>query len=480
MVTEPTTEETSARSRSRAVAARSGDRGVELPLADSELFFSTTDAKGVITSGNRVFARVSGYPLAEMIGRAHNIVRHPDMPRAIFQMLWDTIRAGEPIAAYVKNRTADGAYYWVLASVVPIADGYLSVRLVPGSEPFEQAKGLYAELVALEREVEGDDPRRRKESIAASTARLTERLHEAGYPDYAAFMHNALPVEVARRAACLPDGHRLAHATAPDGADRSIADILSGYEALSRFLDGLVSELAHFGAVGEALADHSTYLRVMGDDVRLFALNAQIGASRLGDHGAALDAIARLLTEQSQATSPLVASVAECAADGVGDIDAMRFRLALSAIQAEMVAVFAHEIAEDSDLSHHATRNMLSLANSLESGSEQTFTALQKVAQRLEEVLEHVDHIATGVNRLARLALNGRIELASVPDAGSIGTLFSDVERQVIDARERLGQFAAIQQAAHDLRAAAQHDAMHAANRMHIDATKLAGQQASF
>ncbi len=476
MVTEPTTEETPARSRSRAVAARTADRGVERPLADGELFFSTTDAKGVITSGNRVFERVSGYPLAEMIGRAHNIVRHPDMPRAVFQMLWDTIRAGEPIAAYVKNRTADGAYYWVLASVVPIAEGYLSVRLVPGSEPFEQAKDLYAELVALEREVEGDDPRRRKDSIAASTARLTERLREAGYSDYTAFMHSALPAEVARRAACLPDGHRHARAAVPEGAHPAIADILSGYDAFSRFLDGLVSELAHYGAVGKALADHSTYLRMMGDDVRLFALNAQIGASRLGEHGAALDAIARLLTEQSQATSPLVASVAECAADAVGEIDAMTFRLALSAIQAEMVAVFAHEIAEDSDLSHHATRNMLSLASSLESGSGQTFNALQNVAQRLEEVLQHVDHIATGVSCLARLALNGRIELASVPDAGSIGTLFSDVERQVIDARDRLGQFAAIQLAAHDLRAAAHHDAMHTANRMHSDATKLAAE----
>ena len=123
--------------RARATIAKSAARNVERPLKAHELFFSTTNAKGVITSGNDVFSHASGYPLDEMIGKAHNIVRHPDMPRAVFQLLWDTISAGQPLAAYVKNRTSDDAYYWVLASVVPISDGYLSVRLAPAGEHFE-------------------------------------------------------------------------------------------------------------------------------------------------------------------------------------------------------------------------------------------------------------------------------------------------------------------------------------------------------
>ena len=158
--------------RSRSDDAKLADRSVERPLSANELFFSTTDEKGVITAGNQVFARVSGYALDEMVGRAHNIVRHPDMPRAVFQILWDTIKAGQPVAAYVKNRTADGAYYWVLASVMPITGGYLSVRLAPGGEHFAIAKSIYGELVALEREIEGDDVRQRKPSIEASVSRL--------------------------------------------------------------------------------------------------------------------------------------------------------------------------------------------------------------------------------------------------------------------------------------------------------------------
>ena len=157
----------------------------------------------------------------------------------------------------------------------------------------------------------------------------------------------------------------------------------------------------------------------------------------------------------------------------------MTFELALSSIQAEMVAVFGHELAEHPDLSSDATRNMLALAEGLRSGSERTFTALQTVAVRLDEVLEHVDHISTGVSRLARLALNGRVELASVPDAGSIGSLFSDVEQQVIDARARLREFATIQQAAGDLRAMAGHDAMHIASRLHTQASALDSERAT-
>ena len=265
--------------------AHTTDRNRERRLADGELFFSTTDAKGLITAGNRVFERVSGYSLDELIGRAHNIVRHPDMPRAVFQVLWDTIGAGQPVAAYVKNRAKDGSYYWVLASVAPIAGGYLSVRLAPGGEHFAMAKAVYEQLVALEREIEGDDVRERKHSIEASVSRCGELLADAGYPDYYAFMRAALSAEVARRASRLPAGHQRALETSPENAPRGVHEILAAYASISDFLAGLVTDLSRYAEVGRALGDHSSYLRAMGDDVRLFALNAQIGASRLGEQG---------------------------------------------------------------------------------------------------------------------------------------------------------------------------------------------------
>jgi aerotaxis receptor len=94
-------------------------------VADTDLFFSITDAKGIIRSGNRAFERISGYPLGELVGRAHNVVRHPGMPRAAFRVMWETLQAGEPAAAYVCNRAADGGFYWVMATIAPIGDGFL-------------------------------------------------------------------------------------------------------------------------------------------------------------------------------------------------------------------------------------------------------------------------------------------------------------------------------------------------------------------
>ena len=94
----------------------------ERPFGADELFFSTTDRRGVILAGNAVFQRVADYAEEELIGQAHNIVRHPDMPRGVFRVFWDHLDAKKPIAAYVKNMARDGAYYWVVATAVPMAN----------------------------------------------------------------------------------------------------------------------------------------------------------------------------------------------------------------------------------------------------------------------------------------------------------------------------------------------------------------------
>jgi hypothetical protein len=242
---------------------------------------------------------------------------------------------------------------------------------------------------------------------------------------------------------------------------------------MSEFLTGLVRDLERYADVGRALAEQSAYLRAMGNDVRLCALNAQIGASRLDEQGAALDAVGPLLTRQSQATSPLVATVAQLAASAVSEIEDMTFQLALSTIQAEMIAVFAHELAEEPEIHPTSASNMVGLADALQKGSNRTFAALTTVSGRLTDVVNHVGDVASGIDRLARLALNGRVELASAPDAGSISTLFSDVEKQVSDAKARLGEFEAIREAARDLEDAAGNDAMSAALRLRDHAQQL-------
>ena len=105
-------------------------------FSSDKLIVSKTDLKGKITYGNELFMEMAGYTEKELLGAPHNIIRHPDMPAVVFKLLWDTIKQGKEISAYVKNLAKDGSYYWVFANVTPsYKDGkmisYFSVRRSP-------------------------------------------------------------------------------------------------------------------------------------------------------------------------------------------------------------------------------------------------------------------------------------------------------------------------------------------------------------
>ena len=123
----------------------------EVVMKDGQFLVSTTDLKGIITSANRAFVEMSGYSVDELVGRNHNIVRHPDMPPEAFEDLWQTIKAGRPWVGLVKNRRKDGDYYWVKANVTPMrvkgqVTGYMSVRTKPTRQEIESAEVLYRDI----------------------------------------------------------------------------------------------------------------------------------------------------------------------------------------------------------------------------------------------------------------------------------------------------------------------------------------------
>lgn len=120
----------------------------EIDYDESDVFVTRTDLKGFITSANEAFCRVSGFSEDELVGRNHNIVRHPDMPQWPFKSLWDTVMSGHPWRGIVKNRCKNGDYYWVRATVSPIMShgqitGYLSLRKKPSRQEIAQAEALY-------------------------------------------------------------------------------------------------------------------------------------------------------------------------------------------------------------------------------------------------------------------------------------------------------------------------------------------------
>ena len=125
----------------------------ELLLAADDSIVTRTDAKGIITDANEDFCRISGFSRDELIGKNHNLVRHPDMPPEAFADLWRTLKSGLPWVGLVKNRCKNGDYYWVKAHVAPImvngrAEGYTSARTLPSREEVAAATAIYAEIKA--------------------------------------------------------------------------------------------------------------------------------------------------------------------------------------------------------------------------------------------------------------------------------------------------------------------------------------------
>ena len=123
--------------------------GREEVMKQNDFIVSKTDLKGKLTYCNEVFVKFAGLSEKELLGKGHNIVRHPDMPRIIFKLLWDRIKSKKEIFAYVKNMTASGGYYWVYANVTASMDsndniiGYYSVRRKPKDSALVTIKSLY-------------------------------------------------------------------------------------------------------------------------------------------------------------------------------------------------------------------------------------------------------------------------------------------------------------------------------------------------
>jgi PAS domain S-box-containing protein len=148
----------------------------EKSFSADDLIVSKTDTKGVITYGNELFIEMAGYSEEELLGAPHNLIRHSDMPRAVFKLLWDTLKNGQEVFAYVKNLAKDGSYYWVLANVTPSYDlsggviGYHSVRRKPDPEVIKVVEGLYKQMLQAEQ----------SGGVQAGTAVLTDLLHQKG------------------------------------------------------------------------------------------------------------------------------------------------------------------------------------------------------------------------------------------------------------------------------------------------------------
>ena len=222
-------------------------QGNERLFGAEDVFFSTTDLKGVIRNANQTFLTLARHPREEMIGAPHNIIRHDDMPAGVFKLMWDDIQAGRPVCAYVLNRAGDGRDYWVFATVTAIEDGYVSVRTKPLDDgTFAAAREVYGRVRAIEREAAEQGVPRRQVAEKGAEVLLAE-LAALGFPSLSAFSVASLPTEAVL---LIDEGVRV---PVRHGMEGPAATILGGARDIERDSDTLVGQMGGYRSLLDGL-----------------------------------------------------------------------------------------------------------------------------------------------------------------------------------------------------------------------------------
>ncbi len=229
----------------------------EAPFRLDEVFFSRTNDAGIILSGNYIFKRVSNYDWEELLNKPHKIIRHPDMPRGLFWLIWDELKKGNPVGGYVKNRAKDGLYYWVFAGMMPFGDGYLSARIKPSCKTLAKIEPIYARMRSAER-TDGLSPK-------DSAQMLIQEVQALGYDSYHQFMAQSLVEELLERDKLL--GHTV---------DRKIANFYKTYrltEELTAQTDQLIQQFDAMRTIPHNLRVIASRLEPTGGPVTTLSQN---------------------------------------------------------------------------------------------------------------------------------------------------------------------------------------------------------------
>jgi len=436
----------------------------ERPFHLHELFFSATDQRGLIRSANPVFGRVAGYRPEEYLGKPHNLVRHPDMPRSVFRLLWTFLQRGEPIAAYVKNRAKDGGYYWVMALAFPAGDELISIRLKPSSELFPVVEQLYQSLLAIERRIEAQ-----AESVAAGRTAAMEASEEAlgaalatlGFEDYAAFMRKAFAAEVAARRSGL-DGrsanHQLAStavspmsstsSTWSEDGERSLASTLQVCSEAGRHLDALAVRLDRFDRIAAEFAASTEFFADLAEDVGLFALNAGLTADRVRTKAVVLRSVAELMQAGARGVERDVNDLGASLSAATGHVRRLAFAVAGSTVAVEMLTSFLSYVASGeaaatpggARVGADTSGLLVSLAGDL----AHVDVALGGLDAVLAQLLPPLRLLEAHIAQLRILRIRAEVEAAEDASARQFVTIIAEVEGQLAAGLERCRHLAAM------------------------------------
>lgn len=399
-----------------------------------ELFFSITDLQSTITFANDTFIRISKYEPNEIIGQLHKIVRHPDMPRAVFEVFWDFLKAGKPVAAYVKNMAKDGSFYWVIALAVPTKNGYQSIRLKPTSPIFDKIQAIYKKILAFEKEQEKLTDK--KTALKNSVNFLVDQLKVEGYENYDHFMWTALQTEMEHRESKLPHFNNRLKRYKEKNINSDLINV-------AYILETLFTSLNDLDNIQKGLIEHSDYIINLSKSIVLLALNAQVSSAKMSDSGSSLSVIAEKMGEQSVFGEKQLVAIKNSINNLQHLSSNISFNIMYTKLQVEMTLDFLIESENDSNSVTNSTLTSKEVIHLL---MEAFKPQLVKIAADSKDIPSFLNIIMNGIKEIERfmmvlrfIHITGKVEISRIVNQNdSFSTTFHDLISEIQTAEQHL------------------------------------------
>ena len=348
----------------------------------ADLLVSRTDKNGTILSVNEAFERISGHHWEDLQKLPHNLIRHPDMPKGVFWMIWDTLQHKKPLGVFLKNRAKSGSFYWVFAFIAPQGDGYVSISMKPTRHAVETISNEYAALLKFETETGS--------SAAQSAVHLLKGINDLGFSTYDHFVAFLALEQIRARDKDL-------RRSSPDRFDK-LAEITSDWGKVRAQCDRIKE--AH-----NQISNTPTNLRVQ--------------AAHLNDKGIPLSVIASNFTTLAREIEDIMTGFLNQASGVEAQLNKSAFGVCLEALMQDVVKMFHSGPTERAGIDWRTESSLVDVER--HAANDATYHALTAARHEIDAFSNLLDETARIMSGLSVAKVMCEIENAYVGADSSAG-----------------------------------------------------------